>query len=129
MRKALLPLLVLSAYVTAGSASQTNLVNNPGFEQSSASPDRIAGGWWIYQGTGETTASVDAGNGHSGKASLKFQAAAPAKSVLVSAPFPVTAGDDLRFEVWARAEKPQTVQAGIAFRDADNKVFKRSYFS
>ncbi len=123
-------LLFLAA--TAG-AAETNLVQNPGFEEPSSSANRLAGGWWLFQGAGETTASADAETHYSGTTAVKLQAGASAKCTLVSAPFPVTEGDDLRFRVWARAGsgagKPESVQAGIAFRDADNKVFKRNYFS
>jgi hypothetical protein len=112
---------------------QTNLVPNPGFEQS-AKPDGLpAGGWWLYQGEGDTKALVDRNTAHSGKASVKLQASIKAKSVLASAPFAVVAGDELRFEAWVRGENLNPGQkqayAGLAFRQADGKVFKRAYFS
>ncbi len=129
MRESLLAFVVFAGCLLTASATQTNLVSNAGFEEPSPSADHIAGGWWVYQNTGETSARVDFTNARSGSASVKLHSPAPAKSVLVSAPFPVTGGDELKFEVWTRAGNPQTVQAGLAFRDADNKVFKRSFFS
>src|ERR1022692_1566088 len=102
------PYLSLLAVLLLGGASnslpQSNLVPNPGFEQP-AKPDGLpAGGWWLYQGEGDTKATGDQSIFHTGKASVKLQASTPAKSVLVSAPFAVALGDELRFEVWVRGE-------------------------
>ncbi len=115
----------------AAEGAQTNLVKNPGFEQPAPVSARPADGWWLYQNIGDTKATTDTTTKRIGNASIKLQSAEPAKCVLVSAPFPVTGGDDLSFSVWARAGKTgdHAVQAGVAFRDADNKVFKRSYFA
>ncbi len=131
MRKTFLSLCITFALGGAASFAQTNLVKNPGFEEPATAAGLPGGGWWLYQGTGETTATVDTAAGHSGSASVKLQSDAASKSVMASAPFPVMAGDELRFETWARSggTEPQTVQAGLAFRDADNKVFKRAYFT
>jgi hypothetical protein len=111
---------------------QSNLVPNPGFEQP-AKPDGLpAGGWWLYLGTGDTKAALDQNVSHTGKASAKQQATTKAKSVLVSAPFPVAPGDKLRFEAWVRGESlgadQKQAHAGLAFRQADGKVFSRAYF-
>jgi hypothetical protein len=111
---------------------QTNLIPNPDFEQP-AKPDGLpAGGWWFYLGTGDTKVSVDQNVSHTGKASAKLQATTKAKSVLVSAPFPVAPGDKLHFEAWIRGENlgadQKQAHAGLAFRQADGKVFNRAYF-
>jgi hypothetical protein len=116
----------------AGAVPETNLVPNPGFEQPAKPDGTPAGGWWLYQGQGDTKATVDQSVLHTGKASAKLQAATKAKSVLASAPFPVAPGDELRFEVWVRGEDlppgQKQAHAGLAFRDASGKVFNRAYF-
>jgi hypothetical protein len=130
------PPLFLFAVLLLGSASnalpETNLVSNPGFEQPAKPGGLPGGGWWLYQGTGDTKATVDQTVFHAGKASVKLQASTRAKSVLVSAPFAVAPGDELRFEAWVRGENLEPGQAqahaGLAFRQADGKVFKRAYF-
>src|ERR1035441_4806904 len=131
------PCLSLLVVLLLGGASnalpETNLVPNPGFEQPAKSDGLPAGGWWLYQGQRDTKATLDQTIFHTGKASVKLQASTPAKSVLVSAPFPVAPGDELRFEAWVRGENLEPGQtqahAGMAFRQADGKVFKRAYFS
>lgn len=114
-------------------AAQENLVKNPGFEQPAQPGGLPAGGWWLYHGQGETKVQVDRTVLHTGQASVKLQAAARAKCVLVSAPFPVAPGDELRFEAWVRGEplgpRPQQAYAGMAFRQADGKVVQRNYFT
>src|ERR1022692_1599901 len=130
------PYLSLLAVLLLGSAfnalPETNLVSNPGFEQPAKSDGLPAGGWWLYQGTGDTKATVDQTIFHTGKASVKLQSSTRAKSVLVSAPFAIAPGDELRFEAWVRGENLEAGQtqahAGLAFRQADGKVFKRAYF-
>src|ERR1035437_1422979 len=131
------PHLFLLAVLLLGSASkalpETNLVSNQGSDQP-AKPDGLpGGGWWLYQGTGDTKATVDQTVFHTGKASVKLQASTKAKSVLVSAPFAIAPGDELRFEAWVRGENLESGQtqahAGLAFRQADGKAFKRAYFS
>lgn len=129
-------LVLLAALVGAGDSTaspQTNLIPNPGFEQP-AKPDGLpAGGWWLYQGQGDTKAAVDLSISHTGKAAVKLQATTKAKSVLVSAPFTVVPGDEIRFEAWVRGENLGTDQkqayAGLAFRQAEGKVFSRAYFT
>ena len=129
--------LSLLAVLLLGSAfnalPETNLVSNPGFEQPAKSDGLPACGWWLYQGQGDTKATVDQTIFHTGKASVKLPASTRAKSVLVSAPFAVAPGDELRFEAWVRGEnlEPGQMQAhaGLAFRQADGKVFKRAYFA
>src|ERR1039457_6180407 len=129
------PYLSLLAVLLLGSAfnalPETNLVSNPGFEQPAKSDGLPAGGWWLYQGTGDTKATLDQTISHTGKASVKLQASTKAKSVLVSAPFAVAPGDELHFEAWVRGENLEAGQtqahAGPAFRQADGKVFKRPY--
>src|ERR1039458_4133081 len=131
------PYLSLLAVLLLGSAlhalAETNLISNPGFEQPAKPGGPLAGGWWLYQGTGDTKATVDQTVFHTGKASVKLQASTRAKSVLVSAPFAIAPGDELRFEAWARGENLEPGQtqahAGLAFRQADGKVFKRAYFA
>ena len=113
--------------------AETNLVPNPGFEQP-AKPDGLpAGGWWLYQGQGDTKATVDRSVSHTGQASVRLQASTRAKSVLVSAPFPVAPGDELRFEAWVRGEHldptQQKAYAGLAFRRADGTVFGNAHFT
>jgi hypothetical protein len=127
----LLVWLLLLSGCTLGVA-QENLVKNPGFEET-AKPDGLpGGGWWLYQGRGETKAQADQSAPHRGAVSVRLQAATPAKTVLVSAPFTVTPGDEIRFETWARGESLASGQrqsfAGLAFRQADGKVFERAYF-
>src|ERR1039458_865391 len=119
------PHLFLLAVLLLGSASkalpETNLVSNPGFEQP-AKPDGLpAGGWWLYQGTGDTKATLDQTVFHTGKASVKLQASTKAKSVLVSAPFAVAPGDELRFEVWVRGENLEPAQTQVHAGLADRK--------
>ena len=130
-------LLALSAALilakpAAASVLETNLVQNPGFEEA-AKPDGLpAGGWWLYTAQGDPRAKVDREVSHTGKASVRLQAAEKAKSVLVSAPFAVAPGDEVRFGAWVRGEglvaSQQHTYAGLAFRHADGRVFKRSYF-
>ena len=129
-------LTLLTVLLLGGAANalpETNLISNPGFEQS-AKPDGLpGGGWWLYQGPGDTTAKMDLNVAHTGKGSVKLQATTKAKSVLVSTPFPVVPGDELRFEAWVRGENLDSsvkqAHAGLAFRQADGKVFKRDYFA
>jgi hypothetical protein len=129
-----LSLRLLATLLWAGASTalpQTNLVPNPGFEQP-AKPDGLpAGGWWLYQGQGDTKAAVDLSISHTGKSAVKLQATTKAKSVLVSAPFPVVPGDGLRFEAWVRGENlgadQKQAYAGLAFRQAEGKVFSRAY--
>jgi hypothetical protein len=120
--------MLLSGY--AALAAQTNLVKNPGFEEPAKPGGVPAGGWWLYQGQGETEARTDRSIAHSGSASVKIHASAKAKSVLVSAPFAVAAGDEIRFEGWVRGEQPQPqagrTYVGLAFRRADNAVFEHA---
>src|ERR1017187_1131217 len=102
------PYLSLLVFLLLGGASnalpETNLVPNPGFEQPAKPGGLPAGGWWLYVGEGDTKATVDQSISHTGKASVKLQASAKAKSVLASAPFAVMAGDEIRFEAWVRGE-------------------------
>ncbi len=129
--------LYLLAVLLSGGASyalaETNLVPNPGFEQP-AKPDGLpAGGWWLYQGQGDTKATVDRNVSHTGQASARLQASTRAKSFLVTAPFPVAPGDALRFEAWVRGAhlepSHQQACAGLAFRKTDGQVFKHAYFT
>ena len=126
----LLTVLLLGG--TANALPQTNLVRNPGFELPGELNSLPPGGWWLYQGTGETKAVVDKNAAHTGWASAKLQSSTNAKSVLVSAPFPIAPGDELHFAAWVRGENlaPNQKQAyaGLAFRQADGKVFSRAYF-
>ena len=113
------------------SPAQSNSIHNPGFEQP-AKPDGLpAGGWWLYEGTGDTKAVQDAKQAHTGGSSVRMYATTRAKSVLVSNPFPVVPGDELKFEAWVRAENLSADQrqafAGLAFRRPDGGVFKREY--
>ncbi len=114
-------------------AREANLIENPGFEQP-AKPDGLPdGGWWLYQAQGETSAKLDRAVARTGQASVKLHAAARAKATLVSAPFPVAPGDELRFAAWVRGENPGSADgqahAGLAFRRADGTVFHRAYFT
>ncbi len=133
MHKSFLPLLAVLLWGgTFNALPESNLIPDPGFEQP-AKPDGLpGGGWWFYQGQGDTKATVDRNVSRTGKASAKMQASTRAKTVLVSAPFPVAAGDDLRFEAWVRGDNlgpgQKRAHAGLAFRDAEGKVFKRAYF-
>ncbi len=112
---------------------ETNLVPNPGFEQPAKADGLPGGGWWLYQGLGDTEAMVDHGTFHSGKSSARMQASTRAKATLVSAPFQVVPGDEVRFKVWVRGGKlgrsRQQASAGLAFRNAEGMVFKRAYFT
>src|SRR6266496_258255 len=111
--------------------SQENLVKNPGFEESSNANGQPGGGWWLYLGKGEPELKADRAVAHGGKASARLHAAEEAKCTLVSAPFPVAPGDELRFEAWVRAENLPSQQkpgyVGIAFRAAEGRVFERRY--
>src|SRR5262249_1542091 len=81
---------------------------------------------------GETALSSDAGTKHSGKGAAKLQSDAPAKSTLVSPPFAVTAGDELRFAAWGRGGnaggEKQGIQARLAFPHPGNQGFQRALF-
>ncbi len=134
MRKSYLPLLALLLWGGVTSAVQeTNLVQNPGFEQPAQPNGLPGGGWWLYQGQGDTKATVDRKAARTGNASARMQASTKAKTTLVSAPFPVAPGDELRFAAWVRGENlapgQKQANAGLAFRDAGGKVFKRAYFT
>jgi hypothetical protein len=114
-------------------AAQENCVKNPGFEEPAKPGGLPAGGWWMWNGQSETEAQPDRAVAHSGKASVRLHASGKAKSSLVSAQFPVTAGDEIRFEAWVRGEypgsQPRQATAGLAFRQANGNVFQRAYFT
>ena len=112
--------------------AQPNAIRNPGFEEPAKSGGLPSGGWWLYQGQGETEARRDPSVAHTGTASARLHSSAQSKAVLVSAPFPVTPGDEISFEAWVRGEKlpsePGRTYAGLAFRRADNMVFQHANF-
>jgi hypothetical protein len=111
--------------------AQENLVKNPGFEEPAKANGLPGGGWWLYEGQGETGLSLDGSVAHSGKASAKLHAGSQAKSVLVSAPFAVMPGDEIRFQAWVRGKDLESgaeqIYAGLAFRQANGSVFQRAY--
>ncbi len=120
-----LPLLLI--FVSA--SAQENLITNPGFEaESKGKPSD----WWLYEGQGTTELKWDDTVAHSGKASGRLQAAAAAKSTLVSPKFAVAPGDELRISVWVRgkgfSDGQNATYTGLAFRRADGAVFGRAYF-
>src|SRR5436305_10732905 len=123
----LFPLLTVSATLLA----QENLVKNPGFEESANDKGQPGGGWWLYTGNGEPELKLDAAVAHGGKASARVRAGEDAKCTVVSAPFAVASGDELRFGAWVRGEKlpagKERTYCGIAFRTADGRVFERKY--
>ncbi len=123
------PLGLLAVLLWSGTFNalpQTNLIPNPGFEQP-AKPDGLpGGGWWFYQGQGDTKATVDRNISHSGKASATMHATTKAKSVLVSAPFPVAPGDELRFEAWVRGENPSPDQKQAPCRPGLSRCRRQS---
>jgi len=114
-------------------AAEKNLVHNPGFEEGAEADGLPVGGWWCYHGQAETRVKVDQAVSHSGKASVRLQADDRAKTVLVSTPFPVAPGDEIRFEAWVRGESAQPqgnrAFAGLAYRRPGGNVFKRDYFA
>jgi hypothetical protein len=126
-------LAVLLSSVASAAPQDFNLVQNPGFEQPARPGGLPEGGWWRYQPQAQTQVKVDHTISHTGKASVRLQAEGRAKTVLVSAPFAVAPGDELRFEAWVRAETSQSSSnrafAGLAFRRADGAVFARNYFA
>jgi hypothetical protein len=112
--------------------AQPNLVRNPGFEEPARSNGLPGGGWWLYQGQGETEARVDQSVAHAGKTSARLHSSASSKCVLVSAPFAVAPGDEVRFEAWVRGDElpPRAghTYAGLAFRQSENQVFSHADF-
>lgn len=120
--------LLLRAIVLA--LAQENLVRNPGFEAAAA--NSLPGeGWWVYEARGTPEVKVDASIVRSGEASARLYAETEAQFVLVSPKFAVSPGDELRFETWLRGEHLAASRGGayvgLAFRDADGRVFQREY--
>src|SRR5262245_6272326 len=60
-------------------SGQENLITNPGFEGGSISNGLPAGGWWWFQGLGETEAKLERASGHQGKGSVSFHSEQPSK--------------------------------------------------
>jgi hypothetical protein len=124
-------LMVLCGWRSA--LAQENLIKNAGFEQETKSGSLPAGGWWLYPIQGEARVMVDRAASHSGTASVSLQGDAGTKCTFVSGPVTVSPGDELSFNAWVRGEglEPghEQVRAGLAFRQADGKVFSRAYFS
>ncbi len=112
--------------------AQENLVKNPGFEDTLTSQGKPGAGWWLYEAQGTPTLTMDRAVFRQGQASACVHAAEEAKCTIVSAPFLVAPGDELRFQAWVRGEHlpPQAKQAyaGLAYRNAEGKVFDRAYF-
>ena len=85
--------------------AQTNLIKDPGFESAPTKTDLPGEGWWLYEARGQPEASLDSTAARGGKAAARLQAKEDAKFVLVSPPFEVSSGDELRFEGWVRCEQ------------------------
>ena len=132
MRRPLLLVWIMLLWGGTVIEAQQNLVRNPGFEDPPLADGQPGGGWWLYQGQGETDAHVDRSVAHGGLASVKLHAAGQAKAALASAPFAVAPGDEIRFQAWMRAENLAPEQSstylGLAFRDADGRVFQHAYY-
>ena len=132
MQKLLLFVWVMLMGICAAVRAQQNLVDNGGFEAPATSAGLPGGGWWLSQGQGDSQAGVDASVAHSGHVSATVQFGPHAKGVLVSPSFAVAPGDNISFEAWIRGELNHAsgagTYAGLAFRDADRKVFQRAYF-
>ena len=124
--------LLLGACCAQVVGAQENCIKNPGFEEQNATTHLPAGGWWVFEGRGKTTATLDSTVAHGGKYSLRLAGEPNAKSTFVSEKFEVAPGDELRFETWVRAQDLPTnasvVTAGLAFRRRDGTVFHRDYF-
>lgn len=112
-------------------SGQANLIKNAGFENPPAKANLPGDGWWLYEGRGQSDAGVDKNVAHSGGASVRLQAGAEARFLLVSPPFEVSPGDELQFEAWARDTAPAGADGrgnfGLAFRDAAGRVFEHVY--
>src|SRR2546421_11860297 len=105
MRNFSLVLSLLLIGLHLASPAQENLLKNPGFEESANDKGVPGGGWWLYTGNGEPELKLDAAVAHGGKASARVRAGEDAKCTVVSAPFAVASGDELRFGAWVRGEK------------------------
>ncbi len=132
MRKILLLLAVTLCFWRLPVSAQENLVRNSGFEEKAAASGLPGGGWWLYEGNGRTITKTDLNVAHGGSASVQLHADEESKCVLVSAPFEVAPGDEMKFQVWVKGagittNHPATF-AGLAFRRKDGTVFQRNYF-
>ncbi len=131
MLRRLFPWAVLS--VSAGILfAQENLVRNGGFEEKPQASGVPASGWWLYDAGGHPEVATDTKVAHRGTASLRLHGDTTGKFTLVSPRVPVAPGDEIKFEIWVRADGEHggdnPVQAGLAFRAADGRVFDRHYF-
>ncbi len=111
--------------------AQENLVKNPGFEEALTPGGKPGAGWWLYEARGTPSLASDRTVSHQGKASAQIHAADETRCTLVSAPFAVAPGDEIRFQAWVRGENlPGSAKqsyGGLAYRNADGKVFARAY--
>lgn len=131
MRSRVIPfllVLMLGAPVWAGG----NMVANPGFEAGSGEDSLPAGGWWVYKTEeGRPDVTVDTAVAHQGAASVRLASRESGRFTVVSAPFPVTPYDDIRFEAFVRAQNlrggKECVGVALSFRDADGRVFDRNF--
>ncbi|HET6454833.1 MAG TPA: hypothetical protein VFI02_10545, partial [Armatimonadota bacterium] len=129
----LVVILSLSALILISSTAgaQGNLINNPGFEDGTGANALPAGGWWVYESEGVPKVSVDATVAHQGSASILLAAEEQSRFTGVSASFPVTPHDEIRFEAFVRVQNlrggKDPVGIALSFRDAGGKVFDRNY--
>ncbi|MDO8544208.1 MAG: hypothetical protein Q7S40_27530 [Opitutaceae bacterium] len=128
--RALVGWLVLIGIAQVGRA-QPNQIRNPGFEAPPTNARLPGEGWWLYEGRGQPDVSVGRAMARSGGASVRLHATEDVRFALVSPPFAVSPGDELRFEGWVRDDKSVPAASrgnfGLAFRDAAGRVFERAY--
>ena len=124
-------LMIILFLISSIAGAQGNLIPNPGFEDGIGADGVPAGGWWIYEVEGQPSVTVDAAVAREGTAALKLAAEEPARFTAVSAPFPVTPYDEIRFEAFVRVRNlkggKDPVGIALSFRDAGGKVFDRNY--
>ncbi len=130
-RVTLLYLLAL-VLIASVSGAQENLVKNPGFEDGAGVNGLPNGGWWVYKTEeGQPNVIVDTTVAHEGGASIRLSASEQARFTVVSAPFPATPYDDIRFEAFVRGQDlkggKDPIGFALSFRDAGGKVFDRNF--
>jgi len=123
--------LMALALITSCVGAQENLLKNPDFEDGIGANVLPVGGWWVYESEGVPKVTVDATVAHQGSASIMLAAKDQARFTVVSAPFPVTPFDEIRFEGYIRAHDlrggKDPIGIALSFRDAGGKVFDRNF--
>ncbi len=126
------PYLFVLTLVASAAYTQGNLLKNPGFEDGAGENGVPAGGWWVYKTEeGQPDVTVDSAVARDGESSVRLASKDAARFTAVSAPFPVTPYDDIRFKAWVRAEGlrggKDPVGIALSFRNADGGVFDRNW--